>query len=425
MDDLYQRAMALDEADPLRDFRQQFHLPLNTSGESSIYLCGHSLGLQPRTAATYVQQELTKWQTQGVEGHFAEPRPWVSYHKLLKPALATIVGAQEPEVVAMNNLTTNLHLMLVSFYRPTTKRYKILLEAEAFPSDHYVVESQLRYHGYDPEAATVKLRPRPEETTLRIEDIVRAAQDPAVALVLWPGVQYYTGQLFDLPAIVAAAQRSGAVVGLDLAHAVGNVPLRLHDWNVDFAVWCSYKYLNAGPGNAGGAFVHERYARDTSLPRFAGWWGHNEGERFRMQPGFQPMPGADGWQLSNVNVLSMAAQRASLAVTERAGMVALRRKSVLLTGFLEACLQQRGLLDGPVRLVTPREPEARGCQLSLTVAGGKRVFDALTRAGVVADWREPNVIRVAPVPLYNTFEEAYRFGELLAQAVRDNNTVGT
>lgn len=422
MDDLYQRARVLDEEDSLRDFRREFHLPLNASGEPLIYFCGHSLGLQPRTAAEYVQQELSKWQTQGVEGHFQEPRPWVAYHKLLKPSLAHIVGAQEQEVVAMNNLTTNLHLMLVSFYRPTAHRYKILLEAEAFPSDHYAVESQLRYHGYDPKEATVALCPRAGETTLRTEDIVRAAQDPSVALVLWPGVQYYTGQWFDLPAIVAAAQQGGAVVGLDLAHAVGNVPLRLHDWNVDFAVWCSYKYLNAGPGNTGGLFVHERYAHDASRPRFAGWWGHDEGERFRMQPGFQPMPGADGWQLSNVNILSMAAQRASLAITERAGMAALRRKSVLLTGFLEECLLRQGLLDGPVRLVTPREPEARGCQLSLTVAGGKRVFDALTRAGVVADWREPDVIRVAPVPLYNTFAEVYRFGALLGQALENNTT---
>ncbi len=424
MDDLYQRALAHDREDPLRDFRAEFHLPMDSSGEPLIYFCGHSLGLQPRSATEYVQQELSKWQTQGVEGHFEEPRPWVAYHKLLKSPLAHVVGAQESEVVAMNNLTTNLHLMLVSFYRPTAQRYKILLEAEAFPSDHYVVESQLCYHGYDPEAATVKLRPRAGETTLRTQDIIRAAQDPSVALVLWPGVQYYTGQLFDLPAIVTAAQESGAVVGLDLAHAVGNVPLRLHNWNVDFAVWCSYKYLNAGPGNTGGVFVHERYARDASLPRFAGWWGHDEGERFRMQPGFKPMPGADGWQLSNVNILSMAAQRAALAITERAGMAALRRKSVLLTGFLEECLQKRGLLDGPVRLVTPRESEARGCQLSLTVAGGKRVFDALARAGVVADWREPDVIRVAPVPLYNTFAEVYRFSGLLGQALENNITDG-
>ncbi len=421
MNDLYQRARTYDQEDPLRHFRQEFHLPINDSGDPLIYFCGHSLGLPPRTARAYVEQELTKWQTQGVEGHFEEPRPWVAYHKLLKPALAHIVGAQEQEVVAMNNLTTNLHLMLVSFYQPTPQRYKILLEAEAFPSDHYIVESQLRYHGYDPQEATVALRPRAGETTLRTEDIVRAAQDPAVALVLWPGVQYYTGQWFDVPAIVAAAQRGGAKIGLDLAHAVGNVPLHLHDWNADFAVWCSYKYLNAGPGNTGGLFVHERYAHNTSLPRFAGWWGHDEGERFRMRPGFQPMPGADGWQLSNVNVLSLAAQRAALAITTRAGMKDLRRKSVLLTGFLEECLRQRGLLGGPVRLVTPREPSARGCHLSLTVAGGKRVFDALTQAGVVADWREPDVIRVAPVPLYNTFGEVYQFSELLGQALAGSN----
>ena len=413
MHELHRRAIAYDQADPLRAFRQEFYLPTSAEGSELIYFCGHSLGLQPRSVGRYVTQELDKWHRQGVEGHFEEPTPWVSYHTLLKPALAHVVGAQQGEVVAMNNLTTNLHLMMVSFYRPTAKRYKILLEAEAFPSDHYAVESQVRYHGYAPEEAIVALRPREGETTLRTEDIIEAIADPALALVLWPGVQYYTGQWFDIPAITEAAHRAGTPVGFDLAHAVGNVPLRLHDWNVDFAVWCSYKYLNAGPGNNGGLFVHEGYAHDTTLPRFAGWWGHDATERFRMQPGFRPMPGADGWQLSNVNILSMAAQRASLEITQRAGMAALRRKSVLLTGFLEQSLRQMGLLDKKVKIITPSTPEARGCQLSLVVARGKPVFDLLTQAGVVADWREPDVIRVAPVPLYNTFEEVYRFCQLL------------
>ena len=417
MHELHRRAIAYDQADPLRHFRQEFHIPSQPSGDDVIYFCGHSLGLQPRRVEQYVRQELDKWRTQGVEGHFQEPTPWVEYHKLLKPSLAHIVGAQETEVVAMNNLTTNLHLMMVSFYRPTPESYKILLEAEAFPSDQYAVESQVRYHGYAPEDAIVPLRPRAGEATLRTEDIVRTIEEEAIALVVWPGVQYYTGQWFDLPAVVDAAHRAGAQVGLDLAHAVGNVPLQLHNWNADFAVWCSYKYLNAGPGNNGGIFVHERYAHEVSLPRFAGWWGHNEAERFRMQSGFQPMPGADGWQLSNVNILSMAAQRAALEIIQRAGVHELRRKSVQLTGFLEEGLHQMGLLEKHVKIITPRIPEARGCQLSLVINDGRRVFEELTRFGVVADWREPDVIRVAPVPLYNTFEEVYRFCSILKQAL--------
>ena len=416
MNERYHQAIAYDQADGLHPFRQDFYQPTLPQHEAPIYFCGHSLGLQPRSVAQYVTQELEKWQKQGVEGHFQAPNPWVSYHQLLKSPLAHVVGAQPQEVVAMNNLTTNLHLMMVSFYRPTTERYKILVEADAFPSDRYAVESQVHYHGYAPEEAIVALRPRAGETTLRTEDIVRAIREEPVALVLWPGVQYYTGQWFDIPTIATAARQQGIPAGFDLAHAVGNVPLQLHDWDVDFAVWCSYKYLNAGPGNTGGLFVHERYAYDTTLPRFAGWWGHNEQERFQMQPGFQPMSGADGWQLSNVNILSLAAQRASLAITQRAGMDALRRKSVLLTGFLEQCLTHTDLLKERVSIITPADPEARGCQLSLVVSGGKAVFDALTHAGVVADWREPNVIRVAPVPLYNTFEEVYRFCLALQQA---------
>ncbi len=418
MHELHQQAITYDQDDPLRHFRPEFHLPTGANGEPLIYFCGHSLGLQPRSVASAVRQELEKWQTQGVEGHFEQPNPWVAYHKLLKPSLAHVVGAQESEVVAMNNLTTNLHLMMASFYRPTADRYKILIEAEAFPSDHYAVESQVRYHGYDPDDAIVMLRPRAGETTLRTEDIVQAIEQEAVALVLWPGVQYYTGQWFDLPTIAAAAHQSEAKVGFDLAHAVGNVPLRLHDSGADFAVWCSYKYLNAGPGNNGGIFVHERHARNGDLPRFAGWWGHDETARFQMQPGFQPMPGADGWQLSNVNILSMAAQRASLAITERASMPELRKKSVRLTGFLEQCLSQLGLTPEKAQVITPASPKARGCQLSLVVRAGKTVFDQITQGGVVADWREPDVIRVAPVPLYNTFEEVYRFSVILQEALK-------
>ena len=412
-----------DQEDPLRHFRQKFYLPTDDQGKPLIYFCGHSLGLQPKNVSQSIQQELEKWQQQGVEGHFREPTPWVSYHHWLKKPLAHLVGAREHEVVAMNNLTTNLHLMLVSFYRPTTQRYKILIEAAAFPSDHYAVESQVRFHGFDPADALVMLSPRPGEETLRTEDILSAiaTHDSDLALVLLPGVQYYTGQFFDLPPITEAAHRVGARAGFDLAHAIGNVPLQLHDWNVDFAVWCSYKYLNSGPGNNGGAFVHERYANDPSLPRFAGWWGHSEQERFQMQPGFKPMHGVDGWQLSNVNILSIAAQRASLQMIEKATIQAMREKSVRLTGFLVECLQAMGLTNQYLTIITPEDAAQRGCQLSLTLHHqGKEVFEQLTQAGVVADWREPNVIRVAPTPLYNTFEEVYQFCEIL-QGIRNTN----
>ena len=413
-----------DQEDPLRTFRQEFYLPTDDDGKPLIYFCGHSLGLQPKNVSHSIQQELEKWQKQGVEGHLRKPTPWVLYHHLLKKPLAHLVGAGEHEVVAMNNLTTNLHLMLVSFYRPTAQRYKILIEAAAFPSDHYAVESQVRFHGFDPADALVMLSPRPGEETLRTEDILSAiaTHDSDLALVLLPGVQYYTGQFFDLPSITEAAHRAGAQAGFDLAHAIGNVPLQLHDWNVDFAVWCSYKYLNSGPGNNGGAFVHERYAHDPSLPRFAGWWGHDEQERFRMQPGFKPMYGVDGWQLSNVNILSMAAQRASLQMIEEATIQAMREKSVRLTGFLVECLQAMGLTDQYLTIITPEDVAQRGCQLSLTLHHqGKKVFERLTQAGVVADWREPNVIRVAPTPLYNTFEEVYRFCEILQRIRTTNN----
>lgn len=413
---LLDTALQLDKNDLLKHYREQFHIPKDEQGSAKIYFCGNSLGLQPKEATLYLQEALDKWQNQAVEGHFEQPAPWVSYHKLLKTSLAHITGSHEHEVVAMNNLTNNLHLMMVSFYRPSGQRYKIMLEAGAFPSDQYAVESQVRFHGYEPEDAIIEVKPRPEEETLRIEDIIATMQKDKeeIALVLFPGVQYYTGQYIDIQKITEAAHKIGAKAGFDLAHTVGNIPLRLHDWNVDFAVWCSYKYLNSGPGNNGGVFIHERYANDTALPRFAGWWGHDEQARFQMKKGFLPMYGADGWQLSNVNILSAAVQRFSLEMIAQAGMENLRKKSIQLTGFLESCIRDTDPTGQNIKIITPTNPEERGCQLSMFVSQeGKKLFQKLTEAGIMIDWREPNVIRVAPNPLYNTYEEVYRFYEIL------------
>ncbi|MEK6477635.1 kynureninase [Catalinimonas sp. 4WD22] len=416
MHELLDTALAQDKKDSLQHYREQFYIPKNSEGKTKIYFCGNSLGLQPKNATHYLQEALGKWQQQAVEGHFEAPAPWLSYHKLLKAPLAHITGAHEHEVVAMNNLTTNLHLMMVSFYRPSGQRYKILLEAGAFPSDQYAVESQVRFHGYDPEDAIIEVKPRPGEERLRMEDIIATMQRhrEEIALVLFPGVQYYTGQYIDIQKITEAAHEIGAKAGFDLAHTVGNIPLQLHDWDVDFAVWCTYKYLNSGPGNNGGVFIHERYANDTSLPRFAGWWGHDEKERFLMEKGFRPMYGADGWQLSNVNILSTAVQRFSLEMIAQAGMNNLRKKSVQLTGFLENCIREADPEGQHIKIITPSQAEERGCQLSMFVLQkGKKLFQKLTEAGIMVDWREPNVIRVAPNPLYNTFEEVHCFYEIL------------
>jgi kynureninase len=413
-------ARSLDRADPLKHFRRQFHLP-QFKGKDAIYFTGNSLGLQPKSTRQYIEQELRDWAQWGVEGHFRAKRPWVSYHRLAKKSLARMVGARPAEVVAMNQLTVNLHLLMISFYRPTAARYKIIIEQGAFPSDQYAFESQVRFHGLDPRDAIVEIGPRPGEHGLRTDDITEAIQrhGPQTALVLFGAVQYYTGQFFNLPAITEAAHRAGAVAGFDLAHAIGNVPLALHRWGVDFAVWCSYKYLNSGPGGMAGAFVHQKHGANFSLPRLAGWWGHNERLRFKMEKGFDPMPGADGWQLSNVPVLSGAAHLASLELFARAGMGALRKKSVQLTGFLDYLLHEIDAEGNHFTVLTPRHPGERGCQLSLFMhRNGKRIFDFLQSRGVMADWREPDVIRVAPVPFYNTFEEVFRFAELLRQAVR-------
>lgn len=417
-----QFARAMDQKDPLRSFRKEFLIPKIKSKEV-IYFTGNSLGLQPRSAEKYIQEELHDWATLGVEGHLHARRPWMYYHKYFTRPLAKLVGAKPQEVVAMNQLTVNLHLMMVSFYRPTATRFKIISEAGAFSSDMYAIESQLRYHGLNPEEAWIELKPRSGEYTLRTDDIVRAIEQQAssVALILFSGVQYYTGQFFNIRKITEAAHAAGAMAGFDLAHAIGNVPLRLHDDNVDFAVWCSYKYLNAGPGSVAGVFVHERHGKNPSYPRFAGWWGHDERARFQMKKGFKPMPGAEGWQVSNFPVLAGAAELASLEIFGKAGMKALRRKSMLLTGYLEFLLNQINEGEKYFRIITPSNAGERGCQLSVLMKRkGKQVYKKLVESGVVADWREPDVIRLAPVPLYNTFEEVYRFAIIFKQVLSNS-----
>lgn len=389
-------AQQLDAADPLAKFRAQFHIPKH-AGKDSIYFCGNSLGLQPVTTAAAITQELEDWKNLGVEGHFKGRHPWRDYHELLTAPLARVVGAKPIEVVAMNNLTVNLHLMMVSFYRPTKTRHKIVIEASAFPSDQYAVKSQILFHGFDPATSLVELK-----TGEDIEKVI----DDSVALILLGGVNYYTGELFDLERITQLGHKQGCIVGFDLAHAAGNALLKLHDWNVDFACWCSYKYLNAGPGAAAGCFVHERFANDAGLPRFAGWWGHDKQSRFKMGPDFCPIPGAEGWQLSNPSIFAMAPLRASLEIFDAAGIENLRRKSDQLTAYLA------GLLQGRAEIMTPA---SRGCQLSIR-AKSKKVFDALAAAGVICDWREPDCIRVAPVPLYNTFEDVHRFAHIFMEA---------
>jgi kynureninase len=414
-------AAALDRGDPLGRFREEFHLPRRENGEDEIYFAGNSLGLRPKRTSKYVEKELQKWSRAAVRGHFEGENPWMPYHEFLAEPMARLVGASDTEVVTMNSLTVNLHLMMASFYRPTPERHRILLEDRAFPSDDYALESQARFHGFDPAEALVRLRPGPGAHTIETEDIARVLERDggSIAVVMLPGVQYYTGQAFDIEAITKLAHARGCVVGFDLAHAAGNLVLRLHDWNLDFAVWCTYKYLNSGPGSVGACFVHERHGKRIDLPRLAGWWGHDKESRFRMESGFRPIPGAEGWQLSNPPILSLAAIRASLDVfMEAGGMEPLRDKSLRLTGYLEWLLR-RELADS-VEILTPADPRQRGCQLSLRVkskASGKTVFQKLEAAGVTCDWREPDVIRVAPVPLYNRYEEVHRFVEILQGAL--------
>lgn len=406
-----QLAIILDAADPLRDFRKQFHIPQH-EGKDLIYLCGNSLGLQPRSTRSFIEQELIDWQNLGVEGHLHGKNPWFYYHHFLTESTARLVGAKPIEVVVMNSLTVNLNILMISFYRPTKKRYKVIMEYMAFPSDQYAVENQVKLHGLDPFDAIIELMPRPGEATLRTEDILQTIEQhkDELALVMLGGVNYYTGQLFDMQAITAYAKQCSneIMVGYDLAHAAGNVAMRLHDWQVDFACWCSYKYLNSGPGGTSGVFIHEKYAHDNTIPRLSGWWGNEESTRFKMQKGFFPQEGAAGWQMSNAQILPMAAHRASLEIFDAAGMQALTEKSKLLTGYLEYLLLNGRRKD--FRIITPADPAQRGCQLSIVMESeGKKVFDTLTTNGIIADWREPDVIRVAPVPLYNSFEDVNKF----------------
>ncbi|MGQ0542432.1 MAG: kynureninase [Blastocatellia bacterium] len=406
-------AIRMDAADPLRGFRERFFMPLMQTGEDVVYFTGNSLGLQPKTARSYIEQELEDWARLAVDGHLHAKNPWLPYHEFLTEQMARVIGARSVETVVMNSLTVNLHLMLASFYRPTAERCKIVIEKEAFPSDQYAVESQLKFQGRC-SATLIQLTPREGEPTLRTEDILETIdrEGDSIALVLLGGVNYYTGQAFDMRAITEAGHKAGAVVGFDLAHAAGNLELHLHDWGVDFAVWCSYKYLNAGPGAVGGAFVHERHSNSFDLPRFAGWWGHDKETRFMMGPEFKPMPGAEGWQISNPPILQMAALRASLEIFDEAGMPNLRAKSEKLTGYLEYLLSR--IDNEHISIITPNNTAQRGCQLSIRVNNAdKSLFNSITEHGVFADWREPDVIRVAPVPLYNSFADVYRFAEIL------------
>ncbi len=416
-------AKEMDAKDPLKDFRDLFHMP-NFHEKTVRYFTGNSLGLQPKSTKDFIQEELDAWAKYGVEGHFLAKKPWFAYHENLTEMLANVVGALPIEVVVTHSLTTNLHLLMVSFYQPKGKRTKILCEAKAFPSDQYALESQVRFHGLDLEEHLIEIAPRAGEQLIREEDILAKIEElgDELALVMIGGVNYYTGQLFDMQAITEAGHRVGALVGFDLAHAAGNINLKLHDWGMDFAAWCSYKYLNSSPGGVSGMFVHERHANRPELVRFAGWWGHDKATRFLMEPGFQPMPGAEGWQLSNAPVLGMAAHLASLTIFEKAGMDRIGAKRDLMTGYLEYVIDdisEKNKDRCTFELITPRDPKKRGAQLSIMAKGqGKALFDALSDLGVVADWREPNVIRVAPAPLYNSFEDCYWFGQLLAEAIQ-------
>ena len=414
-------AKSLDDKDSLKNFRGKFFIPQH-EGKDCIYFTGNSLGLQAKTTSKYVQQELDDWAKLGVEGHFEAKNPWMPYHEIFPKQLSKIVGCKENEVVVMNQLTVNLHLLMVSFYRPTKQRYKIICEAKAFPSDQYAFETQAAYHGFNAADAIVEISPGKGEHTLRTEDILSVIQQhgDSVAVVLFGGVNYYTGQFFDMKAITGAAHTAGAYAGFDLAHAAGNVELSLHDWNVDFACWCSYKYLNSGPGGVAGIYIHEKHVKNKELPRFAGWWGYKKETRFKMEKGFEPIPTAEGWQLSNAPVLSMAAHKASLDIFEEAGMENLLTKRKLLAGYLHFVLndinnrQKEKILE----IITPSNEKERGCQVSILMAQrGKEIFDELTKQGVIADWREPDVIRVAPVPLYNSFEDVYHFGNIISTLI--------
>lgn len=407
-------AIQQDNEDPIKAFRNEFLFPKDESGTNQIYLCGNSLGLQPKNTAAFIQQELNDWSKYGVEGHTEAQHPWMPYHEFLTEQMASIVGAKPSEVVIMNTLTTNLHLMMVSFYQPTKTKYKIVVESDVFPSDKYAVESQLSFHGYDPKEGLILWKPREGEELCRFEDLeyIMETQGDEIALLMIGSTNYYSGQSFPLKNITQLGHKHNCLVGFDLAHGAGNIQPNLHETGADFAVWCTYKYLNSGPGSLGGCFVHERHANNTQLKRFAGWWGHNKETRFNMRHEFDALAGAEGWQLSNPPILSMAAIRASLDVFHRAGFENLITKSKKLTGYLEFLLKE---INNPnINIITPSNPEERGCQLSIQVKNAnKEVHTRLTKAGVISDWREPDVIRVAPAPLYNSFEDVFEFVERL------------
>ena len=405
-------AINLDENDNLRSYQEKFYFPLKKNGEKHIYLCGNSLGLQSKNTNGFIQQELEDWKNLGVEGHLHARNPWLPYHEFLSESYSNIVGAKKSEVVAMNTLSVNLHLMMVSFYLPTKKRFKVIMEEDAFPSDIYAIESHIKHHNINPSQAIIRLKPRKNESDIRTKDINEIIDNNGdeIALIILGGVNYYTGQVFDMQEITKLGHDNGIKVGFDLAHAVGNISLSLHDWNVDFAVWCSYKYLNSGPGSVGGVFIHERYHK-SNLNRFAGWWGHNKLSRFKMPETFNPIKTAEGWQLSNPPILSLAAIRASLSIFDEVGMDALVKKSKQLTSYLVFLLEN--IQSDRISIITPKK---RGCQISIRVKNGNReLFDKLTVNGVIADWREPDVIRIAPVPLYNSYYDVYSFYKILEE----------
>ena len=410
-------ARFLDQQDPLRTFRDKFYIPL-VNGNEAIYFTGNSLGLQPKTAQDYVLNELEDWANYGVEGHHFARNPWVEYHEMFPAMLSKITGAKEEELVVMNQLTVNLHLLMTSFYRPTKERFRIICEAKAFPSDQYAINSQVKLHGFDPEDTIIEVAPRSGEYSIRTEDILSTIgkYKDSIALVLFGGVNYYNGQVFNMPAITNAAHATGAFCGFDLAHAAGNIELQLHNWNVDFACWCSYKYMNSGPGGVSGVFIHEKNFAQTDIPRLAGWWGHDKESRFKMDKEFNPIPTAEGWQLSNAPVISMAVHKASLDIFEEAGMERLIQKSKALSKYLFFILDEinKSGAEDFIEIITPRNEDEHGCQISmLMLKDGKKIYEELKKQSVIADWREPNVIRIAPVPLYNSFEDIFRFGEIL------------
>ena len=414
-------AQSLDAQDELRKYRDEFHFP-HVNGKQVIYFTGNSLGLQPKRTKTYVDEVMNDWANLAVEGHFYSDKPWWDYQERFAVPLSEIVGAKPSEVGVMNTLTVNLHLLMVSFYNPTPHKYKIICEEKAFPSDQYMFQSQVKFHGFDPKDAIVEIKRREGEANIRLEDVLAKIEEVGseLALVLIGGVNYYTGQVFDMKTITAAGQKQGAYVGWDLAHAAGNIKLELHDWNVDFAAWCSYKYMNSGPGNASGFFVHEKHHNDKELKRFAGWYGHNKERRFKMEPDFDPVHGADGWQISNLPILSLAPYLASVEMFAEVGMDKLIAKRNLITSYLEFVLHEidKDLEGADFEILTPANQEERGCQLSVYLHGqGRELFERLMKNGVITDWREPNVIRLAPAPFYCSFEDMYEFGQVLKQLI--------